>query len=198
VPAASRSTRAPTRPALRARWERRREDVVTGAAAVFSTEGYYETSVAELAERLGLATGAIYHYFDGKEELLVAICDALTEPLLFSARELPDGGSGADRLRALIRLWVEHVAAHRDHLLVFTQVRHAIDRGAGWRRVRTARKDFEKLLAKALEEAGVPDPELRRLALLGMVNHLPQWFRPSGPLSPAEIADGWTDEILAA
>jgi AcrR family transcriptional regulator len=198
VPAAPRTSRAPTRPALRAKWERRREDVVSGAAAIFATHGYYETSVAELAERLGLATGALYHYFDGKEELLVAICDALTEPLLESARALPDAGSGADRLRELMRLWVAHVAAHRDHLLVFTQVRHAIDRGAPWRRVRAARKDFEKLLAETLENASVPDPELRRLALLGMVNHLPQWYRPSGPLSPAEIADGWTHEILAA
>lgn len=194
---AKRGKGAPVRPALRARWERRRDDVVAGAAAVFAERGCYETSVAELAERLGLATGAIYHYFDGKEELLVAICDALTEPLLASARDLPDAGTEPDRLRALLHLWVTHVANHRDNLLVFTQVRHAIDRGPAWRRVRAARKDFENLLAAALERAAVPDPELRRLALLGMVNHLPQWYRPNGPLTPTQIADGWTDAILA-
>jgi AcrR family transcriptional regulator len=196
VPASPKTARAPSRPALRKRWEKRRDEVVAGAATVFAQRGYYETSVAELAESLGLATGALYHYFGGKEELLVAICDDLTEPLLARARELPDEGSGAERLRALVRLWVRHVADHRANLLVFTQVRHAIDAEPRWRRVRAARKDFERLLGEALERAGVADPELRKLALLGMVNHLPQWYRPSGSLSPEMIADGWADEIL--
>ena len=40
---------------------------------------------------------------------------------------------------------------------------------------------------------------LRRLAvsaLLGMVNHTPQWFRPRGRLGPEEIAAGYVDLIL--
>lgn len=199
MPTRSQATadRAPTRPALRERWERRRAGVVAGAAGVFAERGYYETSVAELAERLGLATGALYHYFGGKEELLIAICDALTEPLLASARDLEEEQDAEERLRTLVRLWVAHVAEHRDNLLVFTQVRHAIDDSPRWRGVRKARKDFERLLGDVLGQAGVPDPELRRLALLGMVNHLPQWYRPTGPLTPAQIADGWTDAILA-
>ena len=36
----------------------------------------------ELAARMGLATGALYHYFGGKEQLLIEICDQLMEPLL--------------------------------------------------------------------------------------------------------------------
>ncbi len=133
----------PTRPALRERWDRRRGEVVAGAARVFAERGYAETSVAELAEELGLATGAIYHYFRGKEELLIAICDELTEPLLDAARRAAGGRAEPERrLRALIRLWVAHVAEHRHHLLVFTQVRHVIDHGEEWRSVRDARKEL--------------------------------------------------------
>ena len=191
------STR-PSRPALRERWDRRRGDVVAGAARVFAERGYAETSVAELAEQLGLATGALYHYFRGKEELLIAICDALTEPLLEAGRRLPAQGSPEQRLRELVRLWVAHVAGHRDHLLVFTQVRHIVDAGGPeWRGVRAARKDFEGLIGSALADCGVADPDLRRLALLGMVNHLPQWYRPRGRLGSEEIADGWVDLVLA-
>jgi AcrR family transcriptional regulator len=190
------STR-PSRPALQRRWDRRRDEVVAAAARTFAERGYAETSVAELAESLEVATGAIYHYFHGKQDLLIAICDELTEPLLAAARELPAGGDAAERLRALLRLWVAHVAGHRPHLLVFTQVRHVVDHGEGWSSVRAARKDFELLLAEALEDAGVADPDLRRLALLGMVNHMPQWYRPRGRLSPERIADGWADLILS-
>jgi len=36
------------------------------------------------------------------------------------------------------------------------------------------------------------------LALLGMVNHTAQWYRPRGPLSPEQIADGYVDLVLGA
>ena len=191
------ATTRPSRPALGRRWEKRREELIASAAQTFAERGYAETSVAELAESLGVATGAIYHYFRGKEELLIAICDELTEPLLEAARQLPAEGPPEDQLRELVRLWVAHVAAHRHHLLVFTQVRHVVDEGGPeWRGVRAARKDFEQLLGEALEACDLADPGLRRLALLGMVNHLPQWYRPRGRLSPGEIADGWVELTL--
>ena len=113
--------------------------MIAGAARVFAERGYAETSVAELAEALGLATGAIYHYFSGKEDLLIAICDQLMDPLLAQAEELIGGADPPEqRLRALVQLWVAHVIEHRDHLLVFTQVRHVVDHGEQWRDVAPA------------------------------------------------------------
>jgi TetR/AcrR family transcriptional regulator, cholesterol catabolism regulator len=189
----------PTRPALRARYDRRRDEVVGSSARIFAEHGYAETSVSELAARLGLATGALYHYFQGKEELLIEICDQLMEPLLAASRELlaADSSSATDQLRDLVRLWVSHVVAHRDHLLVFTQVRHVVDHGEQWRGVRRSRKEFEQLLAEALDEAEVANAELARYALLGMVNHTVQWYRPRGPLVAEQIADGYVELIVA-
>jgi AcrR family transcriptional regulator len=189
----------PTRPALRARYDRRREEVVESAARVFAERGYAETSVSELAERLGLATGALYHYFQGKEELLIEICDQLMQPLLGASRELlaDEAADPGEQLRDLVRLWVAHVIGHRDHLLVFTQVRHVVDHGDQWRGVRSSRKQFEELLAGALLAAEVDDPDLRRYALLGMVNHTVQWYRPRGSLRAEQIADGYVDLVVA-
>jgi hypothetical protein len=34
------------------------------------------------------------------------------------------------------------------------------------------------------------------LALLGMVNHTAQWYRPRGALSSEQIADGYVDLVL--
>ena len=193
----------PARPALGERYDRRRADVVGAAAAVFAAHGYERTSVAELAERLGLATGALYHYFSGKEQLLISICDQLMGPLLSAAAELLEADAPAERrLRELVRVWVGHVTGHRDHLLVFQQVRHLVDHGEQWKEVRDDRKSFERLLAGALERALGPgrdsDRDLALYALLGMVNHTVQWFRPRGPLSAEQIADGYVDLALGA
>jgi TetR/AcrR family transcriptional regulator, cholesterol catabolism regulator len=188
----------PTRPALRRRYDQRQQQVIYQAAKVFARQGYDQTTMQELAASMDLSTGSLYHYFSGKEGLLTAICDQLMEPLLEQAGELMDGDHHPEeRLRALVRMWVGHVVAHRDHMLVFQQERHLIESGERWRKVRASRKAFERLAADALAGARPGgDTRLGLLALLGMVNHTAQWYRPRGELSPEAIADGYVDLVL--
>ena len=195
----------PDRTALRDRYDRRQAQAVAEAARVFAQQGYDQTSVPELAQRLGLAAGSLYHYFASKEELLIAICDQLMDPLLAQAQQLLATPEPAEvQLRALVRLWVAHVIANRDHMLVFQQERHVIDHGDQWRKVRNDRKRYERLVEDLLErlraanKTRVDEPRLATLALLGMVNHIPQWHRPSGRLSAQRIADGYVDLILGS
>ena len=46
-------------------------------------------------------------------------------------------------------------------------------------------------------ETRLADARLSLAALLGMVNHTAQWYRPRGRLSAAEIADGYVELIVA-
>lgn len=188
----------PTRPALRERYDRRRQEVVYQAAKAFARRGYDQTTMQELAATMGLATGALYHYFGAKEQLLMAICDQLMEPLLEQATDLAGDDAPPERqLRALVRLWVAHVVEHRDHMLVFQQERHLIESGDQWRKVRAGRKAFERLVADVLGRARPRgDSRLALLALLGMVNHTAQWYRPRGELSAEQIADGYVDLVI--
>jgi AcrR family transcriptional regulator len=193
----------PTRPRLQARYDRKQDQVVRDSAKVFAAHGYDQTTVHDLAERIGLAAGGIYHYVGSKEQLLARICDQLMDPLLEQAHELLDPEAPpAEQLRALVRVWVTHVTEHRAHMLVFQQERHVIDGGAQWRDVRAGRKQFERLvedLLKRLHDSGqlrLADNRLTLSALLGMVNHTVQWYRPRGRLSPTEIADGYVDLLL--
>lgn len=195
----------PTRPALRDRYDRRQQRVVLEAAKVFAERGYDQTSIQDLADAIGLAAGGLYHYIGSKERLLISICDQLMEPLLDGAAALvEEDAPPAGQLRALVRLWVGHVVEHRDHMLVFQQERHVIERGAQWRGVRSSRKRFERLVDDVLArveaggEAAFADRRLAVSALLGMVNHTAQWYRPRGRLSPEEIANGYVDLLLGA
>ena len=191
---------SPSRPALKQRYDRRHDELVRQAAREFARRGYDQTTMQELAASTGLATGALYHYFASKEDLLRAVCDQLMEPLLVAARELTAAsGDGEPRLRELVRLWVAHVVEHRDHMLVFQQERHVIESGDRWRSVRDARKAFERLVADALADVTTQvDEPLALLALLGMVNHTAQWYRPRGTLTAEQIADGYVALLLGA
>ncbi len=195
----------PTRPALRERYERRRREVIAASAHLFAQRGYQATSMSELTEATGLAAGGLYHYIESKDQLLISICDELLDPLLERAREIvAEPAPPAEQLRALLHAWLAHIASHRDHMLVFAQERHVIEREPQWRRVRGQRKAFEQLLDDVLargEREGsmhFADRGFALLTLLGMVNYTPQWLNPRGRLSPEQIADGYCDLILRA
>lgn len=53
--------------------EETRRNIVEAAKYLFETEGYGPTSIAAIAEHAGVTKGALFHYFDSKEELFVEV-----------------------------------------------------------------------------------------------------------------------------
>src|SRR5579885_1571176 len=97
----------PTRPALRARYDRRREDLVQAAARVFAQRGYHGTSIDDLMRETGMTRGGLYHYTTSKQELLLSIVEDLMVPLLRRAEEIVAGERDAEaRLRSLLAVWL--------------------------------------------------------------------------------------------
>jgi TetR/AcrR family transcriptional regulator, cholesterol catabolism regulator len=195
----------PTRPALRRRYDRRQERVIQVAAELFAERGYDATSMNDLSDATGLAAGGLYHYIGSKKQLLFRICDELMEPLLEEARAIvATDVTAEEQLRELLRAWLEHIARHRHHMMVFQQERHLIERDPQWRTVRRQRKDFELIVDDLLERCeregtlSFPDRALALRALLGMVNHTATWLRPRGRLSPAQIADGYLELLTSS
>jgi AcrR family transcriptional regulator len=186
----------PTSPALRERYDRRQQAVVTTAAALFARRGFQATSMDELSEATGLRSGGLYHYIGSKQNLLLAIFGQLMDPLLARAAEIEAGEDDAEtQLRALVRVWLAHIETHLDHMAVFAQERHAIEHEPEWEDVRASRDAFEAILARRLAAVGLTD-RLALFALLGMVNHTATWFKPGGRLTAEQIADGYFDMLL--
>ncbi len=91
-----------------------------------------------------------------------------------------------------MREWVRHVETHRDHMVVFAAERRLVESDPRWDEIRAQREAFEALLDDIL--AG---DSITRLALLGMVNHMPSWYDPDGPMRAEEIADRFVDLLLS-
>ncbi|MDM7998476.1 MAG: TetR/AcrR family transcriptional regulator [Dehalococcoidia bacterium] len=64
--------------------ERRRRQILDAALAVFSTKGYGEATISDIAREAGIAVGTIYNYYPSKREVLVSILASrvLSEPFL--------------------------------------------------------------------------------------------------------------------
>ena len=54
----------------------RRAEILEGARRAFAQHGYDGATVARLEEEIGLSRGAIFHYFDGKLDLFVALANS--------------------------------------------------------------------------------------------------------------------------
>jgi len=104
---------APSR--LQRKRSRRIEQILTVAAELFGERGYAAVSLEDVAERLDLTKGSLYHYFAGKDELATAAIEALGDGWNSRLAELAAGLAGppSRRLRALLR---EHITiAVREH-----------------------------------------------------------------------------------
>ena len=53
----------------------RRAEIIDAALRCFTRSGYRSTTMADIITESGLSAGAIYGYFGGKQELLVAVAD---------------------------------------------------------------------------------------------------------------------------
>src|SRR3954453_11766650 len=114
-------------PALRERYDRRQQEVVTTAADLFARRGFQATSMDELSEATGLRSGGLYHYIGSKQNLLLLIFEALMGPLLERAADIEASDAQAEtQLRGLVRAWLAHIETHLDHMAVFAQERHTI------------------------------------------------------------------------
>ena len=192
------STKPPTSPALRERYDRRQQEVVATAAALFARRGFQATSMDELSEATGLRSGGLYHYIGSKQRLLLVIFEQLMDPLLERAAEIEGSAATTPRrkLRALVRAWVAHIERHLDHMSVFAQERHAIEHEPEWEQVRASRDAFEAILARRLAAVGLTD----RLTLLSACSAWsttpPPGCKPGGRLTAEQIADGYCDMLL--
>jgi AcrR family transcriptional regulator len=87
--------------------EKRREAIMSAALSAFSDLGYTQATLNDVADRLGVTKGCLYHYFESKEQLLVELIQERIGSAVRAAQELPVAGRSRDQvLRAMLeRLW---------------------------------------------------------------------------------------------
>ncbi len=57
----------------------RKTEIVNTAMTMFFSQGYENTTVAQIIDAIGIAKGTFYHYFAGKEDLLEEIVERRSE-----------------------------------------------------------------------------------------------------------------------
>ncbi|MFJ3959077.1 TetR/AcrR family transcriptional regulator [Arthrobacter sp. NPDC090010] len=170
-----------------------RSEVLRIAVELFNEQGYDATSVADLAQRLGLSKSALYHHFDSKEQLLeLALESALSglEGSLESALAENDGV--AEQLNRVISGAVEVLTAQRAQVTLLLRLRgnSPVEQAALERRRAFDHRIMD--LVRQAQQDGVirtdVDTGIATRLIFGMVNSITEWYRPGGPIDPQLLA----------
>ncbi len=175
--------------------ENTRQRILDRAAELFAEKGYETSSLAELAERLGLTKPALYNYFASKQELYDAIIlgtlSGLVETVTAAvARE----ASPSTKLRRFMLSHARYFETHHDGFVTMLIGFGGMDNMELREDALALRNEHENLLRAILAE-GVEtgafrsvDPVTASRAVLSLLNWMARWFKPGAGKSAEQFA----------
>ncbi|HEX5117568.1 MAG TPA: TetR/AcrR family transcriptional regulator [Pseudonocardiaceae bacterium] len=179
--------------------------IIASAVELFAEQGFDATTVQQVVDRAEVTKGALYHYFDAKDDLLYAIYHALIGTQNAALDEIAALGLGAgETVRAVLVNVVRTTVERLSEAKVFFREAHKLDadRHAAFRADRRRYHEGFRLIVEAGQASGefsrvVPADTVVQIAM-GVVNQLPVWYRPDGLKSPEELGNEIADFVLAA
>jgi TetR/AcrR family transcriptional regulator, cholesterol catabolism regulator len=181
----------------------RETEVLKAAAKVFYERGYAEASVQDIADVLGILKGSLYHYIEGKEDLLFWLLSEThtdVQKILdeVEAEDLPP----LELLRLYTRRQVEYTARNLTRMTTYYNDMEYLS--AKRRRElfgkRRTHDQFVTNLIRAAQAEGKADASLdASLAanfLFGSMIWVYRWYRPRGEVSSEELAESCADFVL--
>src|SRR6185312_9425185 len=94
-----------------ARMATRRDELVAVATRLFAERGYHGTSMADLAEAMGVQKGSLYSLTESKQELLVAVTRDGAATFHAALDGVPEDEAPLERIRLALRAHLAVVAA---------------------------------------------------------------------------------------
>jgi AcrR family transcriptional regulator len=102
---------------LTARGQATRDKLVAAAREVFAERGFAGTRMGDLADAAGVAHGTVYTYFDTKEDVLLAVLEAVRDDL-HAAMTVPAVKDPIARVEAANRAYLDGYRSHAQLLQV--------------------------------------------------------------------------------
>lgn len=142
--------------------------ILEAAVKVFARQGFYQSTIAQIAKEAGVADGTIYLYFKNKDDILVQFFSCRTKQVFESFREEVDRAqTSADKLRNLVRRHLAEFQRDRDGAVVYQVETHQSSRLAE-EQIREMSQMYRDLIAEIVEQ-GQQEGTIRRDLYVGLV-----------------------------
>jgi TetR/AcrR family transcriptional regulator, fatty acid metabolism regulator protein len=142
--------------------------ILEAAVKVFAEQGFFQSTVSQIAKEAGVADGTIYLYFKNKEDILVQFFSYKARQVFARFREEVDAADTAvDKLRNLIHRHLAEFQNDRNMATVYRAETHQNSR-----LVEEQIKEMSKMyldIVSEIVEQGQEEGVIRRDLYLGLV-----------------------------
>ena len=174
--------------------QRRTVSIAQAGAKLFSTKGYLETSMYDIAVAAGLSKGGIYHYFNSKVEILYFILahymDFVLEDL---EQELKRIEGGFEKIRYIISRHIDLYTKNIYQARTLLHEKHNLP-PKSFKVIAEKERNYYQIIASTLLDYLGPQIQKDKVtvitfALLGMCNWIYTWYDPKGYITPQEMSE---------
>jgi TetR/AcrR family transcriptional regulator, cholesterol catabolism regulator len=184
-------------------YRERHQEIVRAAARLFAERGFDATSIADIADEVGLLKGSLYYYVPNKQDLLFAMIAEVQR----AGREITDrfmthDGDPVTQLRSVIEAGAHFLIEHRDMSIVSLRDFRSLseDRQQELRKDRSAIWTCVKTLIERARDQGDIGPEIdigvATSAIVGALNHLPTWYVDGRAPNAGRMARGYATFLV--
>ena len=142
--------------------------ILDAAVKVFAEQGFFQSTVSQIAKVAGVADGTIYLYFKNKEDILVQFFSYKARQAFARFREEVDrANTSVDKLRNLIRRHLEEFQNDRNMAMVYRVETHQNSRLAE-EQIKEMSKMYLDIISEIVEQ-GQEEGTIRKDLYLGLV-----------------------------
>jgi TetR/AcrR family fatty acid metabolism transcriptional regulator len=178
--------------------------ILEAAVKVFAEQGFFQSTIAQIAKEAGVADGTIYLYFKNKDDILVQFYQYKTRQIFERFREaVSQPETAEEKLRCLIRVHLEEFQKDRNMAIVYQAETHQ-NRWLGDQHIKAMSKTYRDIISEVVE-LGQEEGSIRRDLFMGLVKRLINgavdevinaWIHSGGQYDLVTMADPLVDLFI--
>lgn len=162
------------------------ERIIRESADLFFRNGYTQTTMSDVANRLGVTKPFIYYHFDSKAKILIEICERGTRDALEAIeRAVQDKPHPAERFEAFVRAFANSVLEDYKFVLIYFREEINLPPESA-DKITKMRRAINDTLIKILEDGErggifrINNSKISAFIIAGMISYAFAWYRGDG------------------
>lgn len=181
---------------------KKKKDILRSAATVIFNKGYQGATMDDIAAELLMTKGALYYYFDNKEELIfqchdLILSEAIEEIGAILALEV----TSIEKMEKAIIRHIYFAIDDREMFNMLLQPEHTFaDQHISV--ILEKREKYASLFDEIIEEGKrngsfrAKETKMARMMILGAMNWIQQWYSLKGEQSKEDVANIYAEYLL--
>jgi TetR/AcrR family fatty acid metabolism transcriptional regulator len=171
--------------------------ILEAAISVFAEQGFFQSTIAQIAKEAGVADGTIYLYFKNKDDILVQFYHYKTRQIFERFRDaVSQPATAEEKLRCLIHVHLQEFQKDRNMAIVYQAETHQ-NRRLGDAQIKEMSKMYKEIISEVVE-LGQEEGSIRKDLYMGLVKRfingavdevINSWIHSGGKYDLVTMAD---------